>query len=308
MISLQNITVKRNSIVLDGINLAIKKGERVGIIGSSGEGKSTLLQTLAGLLQPDHGDVIYAGKKLPGPKHTLIPGHTEIQLVDQQFKLELFHTVRENIKEKVLNLHASDRDGLVQELLDVVELNHAHDRQARYLSGGEQQRLAIARALVSEPDLLLLDEPFVHLDHRLKLKLQKYIRSFMEKMEMTCVLVSHDGEELMGFADRIIHLSEGRIVRDCSASAMFYDPQSKAQAELMGFINVVRIQGKEVLFRPNEYRMVSAGLKLKDNKAVCTGLVWYNYFRDSEDGEIVLTSTDPLPTECSIEIKKREVW
>ena len=159
MIELKNIGLKYSSWILKDLNLSIHKGETVGLIGRSGSGKTSLLKLIACQVEPTEGGVYFNEMKLVGPVHKLIPGYNDIQLIDQDFGLEPYHTVEENIKEKILNLHLEDRNEMVQELLGLLELNHVKNQKAKNLSGGEQQRVAIARALACEPEVLLLDEP-----------------------------------------------------------------------------------------------------------------------------------------------------
>ena len=221
--------------------------------------------------------ILLNGKKLIGPAQKLIPGYDDIQLVNQDFALEPFHTVAQNIKEKILSRHKSVQVELIEEYLNLVELTEIKDRQARYLSGGEQQRLAIARALANEPKVLLLDEPFVHLDQRLKYKILNYLKELNRVQGTTIIIVSHDGAELMGFASQILYLKDGTVQRNTSVSSFYYQPKDALEAELMGPINEVELEGGTVLFRPNEYRVSSeGGVKVKFMKAVDTGLIIFN--------------------------------
>ena len=306
MIELKNIGVKRDDWIFQGINLHIEAGDIIGIIGRSGIGKTTLLEVVSGLLDSTEGVVLFKGAPIIGPSQKLIPGYEDIQIVNQDFKLEPYHTVEENIKEKVLHLHKDQQIELTEELLDLVELTPLSTRKAKMLSGGEQQRLSIARALACEPEILLLDEPFVHLDQRLRFKILNYILELNEKRCMTVVIVSHDGSELMGFTRQMLHLDASGVVRKASTKKMYYSPETIEQAELMGPINYCA--SDNALFRPNEYEIVGdneKGIKVLYRHSIDNGVVIYNYFNGPEGEEFMLTSSRVLENVSKIKIKKR---
>lgn len=306
MIELLNIGVKREGWVLKNISLNIIQGELIGVIGKSGAGKTTLLKLIAGLIDTDEGEVRFEGDKLFGPSVKLIPGYEDLQLVNQDFELELFHTVIENIKEKVLHLPQLDRDTLVNDLLVLMELNGIKSRQAKLLSGGEKQRLAIARALACEPKVLLLDEPFVHLDQRLRLNITQYLLKLSEIRKMTIVLVSHDGAEMMGFVKKIIHLDDRGVKRIASAQEMYYLPEDFNQGELMGLINELNVNGEKFLFRPNEYELnADQMINVQFLDSFEMGLLVFNTFKTLNNEYIVLTSIDSMIGVKQFKISKR---
>ena len=306
MIELLNIGVKREGWVLKNISLNIIQGELIGVIGKSGAGKTTLLKLIAGLIDTDEGEVRFEGDKLFGPSVKLIPGYEDLQLVNQDFELELFHTVIENIKEKVLHLPQLDRDTLVNDLLVLMELNGIKSRQAKLLSGGEKQRLAIARALACEPKVLLLDEPFVHLDQRLRLNITQYLLKLSEIRKMTIVLVSHDGSEMMGFVKKIIHLDDRGVKRIASAQEMYYLPEDFNQGELMGLINELNVNGEKFLFRPNEYELnADQMINVQFLDSFEMGLLVFNTFKTLNNEYIVLTSIDSMIGVKQFKISKR---
>ena len=306
MIELLNIGVKREGWVLKNISLNIIQGELIGVIGKSGAGKTTLLKLIAGLIDTDEGEVRFEGDKLFGPSVKLIPGYEDLHLVNQDFELELFHTVIENVKEKVLHLPQLDRDALVNDLLVLMELDGIKSRQAKLLSGGEKQRLAIARALACEPKVLLLDEPFVHLDQRLRLNITQYLLKLSEIRKMTIVLVSHDGSEMMGFVKKIIHLDDRGVKRIASAQEMYYLPEDFNQGELMGLINELNVNGEKFLFRPNEYELnADQMINVQFLDSFEMGLLVFNTFKTLNNEYIVLTSIDSMIGVKQFKISKR---
>lgn len=306
MLELVNIGVKRDDWVVRDVNFTLQKGKIYGIIGKSGVGKTTLLKLMGGLLDATEGFVTFEGKKLIGPSTKLIPGYEEIQLVNQDFALEPYHTVEQNIKEKVLSRHKEEQVELIEQFLDLVELKEIRHRKAHLLSGGEQQRLAFARALACEPKVVLLDEPFVHLDQRLRWKISNYLITLNKELNTTIVLVSHDGAEMMGFANQIIVVAENGIQRIAATKDVFYKPSDKSQGELMGVINEVTFNGEAILFRPNEYSVgENKSVPVRFDSFLDTGLMVCNYFTTRNGEKIMLTSFDVLDEVKSIEILKK---
>ncbi len=304
MIDVSDLTVKFDSSVLEDINLTFKSNSIYGVIGKSGSGKTTLLKAIAGLVDFENGEIRFEGKLIFGPKDKLIPGYDEIQLVNQDFGLELHHTVYENVKEKILSRNKDLQVELVDEFLELVELDSIKNRQARVLSGGEQQRLSIARALACEPKVLLLDEPFVHLDQRLRWKILNYLNEVMKSRQMLIVLVSHDGAEIMGFADRVIHIEDKKVVREDSAENVYYFPESKSQAELMGEVNEIQLENKALLFRPNEYSLENPNFNVNFDSSVDIGVTFLNYFYTDNGERILLTGQKEMSTIFKIRITK----
>lgn len=306
MLRLDGISLKRDTWVLKDISLKFDPGKIYGVIGKSGAGKTTLLRIASGLLDADEGVVKFHNNEIAGPSRKLVPGYEEIQLVNQDFELDLYHTVEENIREKVLSRHKEDQIELINEFITLVELGHLSGTQARYLSGGEQQRLALARALAVEPELLLLDEPFVHLDQRLRWKVLNFLSAENKSRGLTIILVSHDGSEMMGFVHEVIYIDKAKVVRQEDAADLYYNPLTKEEAELMGLINMVKIDGEDLLFRPNEYRIDPHGnLKLSFKDAVDTGVVWLNYFLSDNKESVVLYADRKLSEVNSVSINKR---
>lgn len=292
--------------ILRGISIDLKPGEVFGIVGASGGGKSTLLKIAAGLLDASGGSVYWNDERVPGPSERLIAGHPEIQLVNQDFNLDLFHTVRENILVKILHLHEKDRDRFCDELLDLVELNEEASQQARYLSGGEQQRLAIARALALESEVLLLDEPFSHLDAHLRLKIGAYIKQLVEIRNTLCVLVSHEGDEVMQWCGRIAFLNKGKFSRVDTSEAFYFNPSSFNEGAYFGELNELKEGKTKILFRPCEYKIVkNGGIEVEFQDAVFFGAYWKSFFRTANKQTIVLYADKSLKKVKRIELKSK---
>jgi NitT/TauT family transport system ATP-binding protein len=213
MIALNRIgyQYQRNSVsVLDSITLSVAPAERVAVIGRSGCGKSTLLQIIAGLLRPVSGAVVINGSELVAPS-------TRCTLMFQRPLLFPWLTVAKNV---ALAMRFAGRrketSARVTHLLELVGLNGLENARISELSGGQQQRVALARSLAVEPEILLLDEPFSSLDAVTRSELRQHIRTILDKLQITFVLVTHDVEDALDLADRVIIMAAnpGRILED----------------------------------------------------------------------------------------------
>jgi iron(III) transport system ATP-binding protein len=276
--------------VLNDVSLSLKQGEVLVVIGRSGEGKSTLLKILAGLSDADDGTVFFKGKQVVGPSQRLLAGHPEIKLVNQDFALDLYHTVAENIRIKILHHTQQVINEITDELLEVLGLKSLQDQKAHLLSGGEQQRLALARTLATEPDVILLDEPFVHLDPPTRRRVESYLHAMKQRWQSSIILVTHDGNEAMSWGDRIAYMEGGAIQRIDKPEAFFNHPRNITEAAFFGDINTVVCNGKEILFRPNHYVIATNeydGLNITITKSIFQGIHFVN-FAKAESGELIV--------------------
>jgi iron(III) transport system ATP-binding protein len=306
MLAVSAISLAYEKPVLCDVSLSLVGSEIIGLVGKSGAGKSSLLKIMAGLIDQDNGDVLLDGKLQPKSSLRLIPGTKGIELVNQDFKLDVYHTVAENIRESILYLPNTERERRVEQMLSLFELKPIRHQQAHLLSGGEQQRLAIARAVAKKPKVLLLDEPFAHLDARLRLKLTNFLLKIKEKEGVAMVIVSHDGQEILGVSDSICILKNGRLSRKKNRIEAYYNPSSKIDALFFGPINSIVLNGKRVLFRPDEYKQNSSGeISLSFVRAVFLGSIYYNYFYTLAKEELVLISINPLHNITAIDIDKK---
>ena len=288
--------------ILQNISFQLYTGQTIAILGRSGMGKSTLLKILAGLLSPDRGKVLFRGQALQDPNEQLIPGHREIKLVNQDFRLDLFHNVEENLRIPLNGYTEKVKQELISEILDITALTSFEKCQARNLSGGEQQRLAIARALVLEPDVLLLDEPFSHLDAQLKTKIEQHIRKKINHWNSCVILVTHDGREAMSWADLIVFLEDGQFKRIDTPENFYNNPSDENEATHFGPINKIRIGKTLKLFRPNAYDIVPNGsIKLIKHSAKFLGTHYENWMKSTRNEDILLYSQNELAVEISIE-------
>ena len=200
-----------NYQALSQVNLEIKNGSLVGLLGPSGSGKSTLLRILAGLEIPDSGRIWLEGQD--ATKFSL--QQREIGFVFQNYALFPHLTVSKNISFglDIRNIDLNIKKQRVQELLQLVQLEKFADRYPHHLSGGQRQRIALARALAVEPKVLLLDEPFAALDAKIRKQLRSWLRTLHQQISVTTVFVTHDHQEAMELAHEIVILNDGRIIQ-----------------------------------------------------------------------------------------------
>ena len=210
------------SLILDHINLEIKTGSLIALLGPSGSGKSTLLKLIAGLEYPDSGRIWLTGKNT----NYLSIQERQIGFVFQNYALFKHLTVFQNIAYGLEVQRASKTQiaHRVQELLQLIQLESFADRYPIQLSGGQKQRIALARALALEPKVLLLDEPFCALDFQVRIDLRSWLKKLHEEVSMTTLFVTHDQNEAMELAHEIVILKNGRIEQVGSPNELYDQP------------------------------------------------------------------------------------
>jgi iron(III) transport system ATP-binding protein len=198
--------------VLIDLSLDVASGEVVAVLGASGSGKTTLLRVLAGFLRPSSGEVCFGDRIVSGPSEWVPPERRRVGIVPQEGALFPHLDVAGNVAFGL----PRNSDARVEEMLALVGMSGMGSRRVQELSGGQQQRVALARALAPEPDVLLLDEPFSALDASLRVRLRGEVRDVLAATGTTTVLVTHDQEEALSFADRVAVVRDGRVVQVAS--------------------------------------------------------------------------------------------
>jgi len=287
---------------LSSVSFDIQKGEVIYLLGESGSGKSTLVKILAGLEDADKGQITVDGEKISGPSKHLVPGYKNIAYVSQDFKLEEFLRVSENIARKIPYLRGTEKTDRINVLLETCGLSHKKDAYPPELSGGEQQRIAMAAKIAHSPDVVLMDEPFSNLDIPLKRKLRQDILKMLKKEKSTVVVVSHDPAEALGVADRIMVLEKGQLIQFDSPKRIYRYPKTLYVAKLLGEINQVKMAGRERLIRPEKFELAQNGSFEGDiSKCVFQG-DRYHLWVDSvlSESPILMYSQKPLPAKDKI--------
>ncbi|MFB5269236.1 ABC transporter ATP-binding protein [Paenibacillus enshidis] len=224
---------------LNGVSLDLKEGEIISVLGPSGCGKSTLLQLVAGLAQPDEGEIRLLGQKIASSTKMVPPEKRGVNMVFQDYALwphmNVYDNVAYGLKQKRLGTDAIRKK--VQEALALLHLEGFEHRLPPQLSGGQQQRVAIARALVTEPRLMLLDEPLSNLDMRLRIEMRSEMAVLFRRLKMSVFHVTHDPEEAFAMADRLLIMRSGAIDQFASPIECYNRPASRQAASLLGAIN-----------------------------------------------------------------------
>lgn len=249
--------------VLDQLNLEIEKGELVSLLGPSGCGKTTTLRVIAGLVAPDQGKFMLEGKD-----YTNLPIHKRaFGIVFQSYALFPHLTVEENIAFglKMRRLPKSEIANKVQRILQTVDLEHLGKRFPRELSGGQRQRVALGRALVVEPELLLLDEPLSNLDAKLRVKMRMEIRELQQKLKITTLFVTHDQEECFSISDRVAVMNGGIVEQYEKPEVLYKRPATEFVARFVGFENFLKLKYTEGAFYAGNHRFLVSNPSERQN-------------------------------------------
>jgi sulfate transport system ATP-binding protein len=256
------------TVVCDNLNLDIPAGELVALLGPSGSGKTTLLRIIAGLEVPDTGTVLFHGEDATNTDVR----ERQVGFVFQHYALFGHMTIFENVafglRVRPKGTRPSDKEikSKVTELLKLVQLDWIADRYPHQLSGGQRQRIALARALAVEPKVLLLDEPFGALDAKVRKELRRWLRRLHDEMHVTSVFVTHDQEEAMEVADRIVVMNHGRIEQDGPPDEVYDHPATPFVLQFLGDVNLFHgrfdrggAQDSDVSYvRPHELQILAA--------------------------------------------------
>ena len=227
--------------VLEDINLKVSKGEHVSIIGESGCGKSTLLKIIYGLLNVEVGEVYWDETQILGPKFNLVPGEPYMKYLSQDFDLMPFTRVEENVSEFLSVFEPEKLKERTFELLEMIEMTDFAKVKVKYLSGGQQQRVALARVLAERPEILLLDEPFSHIDNFRKNSLRRNLFGYLKNKGVTVITATHDHNDMLPFADNVVVLKDHKIIAKNTPKNLYEHPNDLYIASLFGEANKIPI-------------------------------------------------------------------
>jgi len=291
------------TVVCDNVSIDIPSGELVALLGPSGSGKTTLLRIIAGLEVPDSGSVLFHGEDATGTDVR----ERQVGFVFQHYALFAHMTIFENVafglrvRPKATRPSEAEIRSKVTALLKLVQLDWIADRFPHQLSGGQRQRIALARALAVEPKVLLLDEPFGALDAKVRKELRRWLRRLHDEVHVTSVFVTHDQEEAMEVADRIVVMNQGRVEQDGAPDQVYDHPASPFVLQFLGDVNLFHgrfgagrgdAKGGEVSYvRPHELAILAApaegSLPVTLSQALTVGPNTRVEFKRVDDGSYI---------------------
>jgi ABC-type Fe3+/spermidine/putrescine transport system ATPase subunit len=292
-------------ITISNCNFTLHKGKTLAVIGESGCGKSTLLKLVYGLYDLDSGEINWNDISVLGPKFNLIPGMDTMKYLAQDFDLMPYISVAENVGKYLSNIYPEAKKERINELLEIVEMQEFASVKAKYLSGGQMQRVAIARVLALEPELLLLDEPFSHIDNFRKNSLRRKLFAYLKQKEITCIVATHDSTDVLSFADEVLVMKQGAIIEEGTPNSIYKSPRNIYVASLFGDVNEIEIDGKVQLLYPHQLVVVKqSSLQV----TVCNSFFRGNFYLievQYEKGSLFFESAQDFPISSILFLEKR---
>ena len=289
VIELENVTKSfEDNVILKNFNFKVKKDEFLTILGPSGCGKTTILRLIGGFEEPDEGKILFNGEDITEKE----PYERKINTFFQKYALFPHMNVYNNIAFG-LNIKKMDKNLIkerVKEVLKLVNLAGFENREIESLSGGQQQRIAIARALVNEPEVLLLDEPLGALDLKLRQAMQIELKRIQKSVGITFIYVTHDQEEALSMSDTVVVLNNGEIQQMDSPLNIYNEPKNAFVADFIGESNIIKakmLRDFKVRFLDYDFPCVDKG------------------FNDMEDVEVVVRPEDVLLVDENYQIEGR---
>lgn len=258
-LSLNNISFSYNSkqpSVIKDFSLQVQKGSFTTLLGSSGSGKTTILKLISGFLFPSEGQIFVNGKLV----NDVAPEERKIGMVFQDYALFPHMNVKNNLlyglkiknKKQIKENRKTDDElySILEKTANSLDLLNLLDRFPNELSGGQQQRLALGRALVLEPQILLMDEPLSSLDTKLRQNLRTELKDLQQRLNITTIYVTHDQEEALFLSDKIAVLNQGKLVQYASSKDIYFSPADRFTAEFIGNANFIQINNQQYMIRP----------------------------------------------------------
>lgn len=268
LLSVEHISVSYSSAnqeALHDISFQVKQGESVAVIGESGSGKSTLLRAIACLQSCDQGAVYLNEERMPNPKDLLVKGHADIRYVSQDTILPKSRSVEDMLKYELRYFDVNEQAMLVDQYLDIFSLQEFRERRELELSGGQKQRVALALAMASDADLLVLDEPFNQVDVITREKVKEQLFRYFRSSGKTLIMVTHDAVDALPWSDTILVLRDGELIQKGTPQKVYEKPNDMYIASLFGPVQLLnKKQLKDLLHIEWPARCRYAGIRYAD--------------------------------------------
>jgi ABC-type Fe3+/spermidine/putrescine transport system ATPase subunit len=285
LLKVEGISRREHGLLsVNNISFSLEPFRKMAIAGETGSGKTSLLKMMAGLLQPEKGTILFEGKRVLGPEQKLMPGHPGIGYLSQHFELRNNYRVEDELEAK--NELSTEESA---KIFSVCRIEHLLKRMTSQISGGEKQRIALARVLIASPRLILLDEPFSNLDMSHKLIMKEVVKEISLKLGITCLMVLHDAPDILSWADTILVMKDGELIQQGNPENIYRQPVNEYCAGLFGAYNIVEnlsvlssINGiirsrKKLMVRPENIR-IAPGPENAAQGIVAEILYWGSYF------------------------------
>lgn len=259
LLEVQHISKQlQGGLLISDISFEQRVLQKIAITGESGAGKTTLLKIISGHAQADSGTVLFNGKRVIGSEEKLLPGHKEIAYLSQEH--DLLHNYK--VEELVWFENQLTHDEAAT-LFEICQVDHLLKRKTDQLSGGEKQRIALCMLLIKSPKMLILDEPFSNLDPIHTDILKAVLEDITERLQITCMLTSHDPHDTLSWADEIIVMKEGKVIQQGTPETIYHKPVNEYVAGMFGRYNLlnpeqaallgIEANGKNVMIRPEGF-------------------------------------------------------
>lgn len=292
------------------IDLKLNVGEHLAIIGESGCGKSTLIKAIYGLFDLEQGSMYWNDEQILGPAYNLVPGFPKFKHLSQEFDLMPFITAEENIQKFLSRQESKQNQKRSDELIDLFDLEEVKHQKVKTLSGGQKQRVALAQALAKPPELILLDEPFSHIDQFLKHRLRRRLFQFLKKERITCIFATHDADDVLPFSDITMVLNAGKAIDIRPTLQVYSQPKNLYCASLFGDVNVIQPQNfdwdssyNQVLVYPHEIQISTESSFEAEVKSVYFKGSHFLIELDYQAQPLFMTSNNPIKNGNRVQFK-----
>lgn len=275
--------------VLRDINFSLKKGEILSILGESGCGKSTLLGSIAGFFPITQGEILIHNTLIASKQTFLPPQKRDVGLVFQDYALFPHLNIKENILFGITHLPSTEQTQRFKEIIDIFQLQDHLKKYPHELSGGQAQRVGLARTMITRPAIILFDEPFSNLNHTLSIQLRSEIKQVIKEHQLTVIFVTHDKEDVFFLADNLILMHQGQILEYAPPHQIYHNPKTLQSALFLGEINTIQdihcikslyfknwLIQKNLMFRPKDIQISNTPTELQ--ATVIENLFWGDWF------------------------------